>query len=167
MPTSLASAAKTYSAPISDIAALPKLVVLTRSRLLAACRTGDIEALRAPIDANEVRPLFERGVARGLGADPIATLKALSFDGGGRETMALLRAVLTQSCLRETRGLSTMFVWPAFAILPPSDPSPEERQVMLSCLRFADLKALGDTPPPFMRAGLGADGVWHYFWNAA
>ena len=159
---------RSLSAPIAYASDLPPPVAAMRARILEACRTGEVEALRVPIDRNEVRPLFERG-GRDPGADPIATLKRLSFDGAGRETLALLRAVLTQQCLRETRTdgrlAVAMFIWPAFAIVPPPDPTFEQRQTMLSCLRFADLGRVDETPPPFMRVGLGPDGVWHYFWN--
>ncbi len=156
------------SDPIDRAADLPPLVAAMRSRILESCRTGEIEALRVPIDRNEVRPLFERG-NRDPGADPIATLKRLSFDGAGRETLALLRAVLTQQCIRETRTdgrfTVTMYVWPSFALAPPKEPTPDERQVMLSCLRFTDLRRADETPLPCMRVGIGPDGVWHYFWN--
>lgn len=137
-----------------------------RARILAACRMGNIEALRVPIDRNEVRPLFDKSAGRAPGADPVATLKALSFDGDGRETLALLRAVLSQACVRERRGPVVVYIWPAFAVAPPESPSAEERGVMLTCLRFADLARLGTGRPPFMRVGIGEDGVWHYFWNA-
>lgn len=153
------------SEPITDASALPKLVSAMRSRILQACRTGDIEALRVPIDRNEVRPLFEKSAHRDPGTDPIETLRRLSFDGKGRETLALLRAVLSQACVREVRGPVTMYVWPAFALSPPKDPTPDERQVMLSCLKFADLGRIGPDGAPFMRLGIGADGMWHYFWN--
>ena len=44
---------------------------------------------------------------------------------------------------------------------------PDERQVMLRSVRFADLGRIDvfGHPPP-MRVGIGADGVWHYFWSA-
>ncbi len=154
------------SEPISDAGALPRPVAAIRQKILKACATGDIEALRIPIDWNEVRPLFERGAKRPLGEDPIERLKALSFDRAGQETLALLRNVLRQAFIVETRGRSQMYVWPAFALKPPADPSPDERQIMLSCVRFADLaRTDASGRPPSMRVGVAADGVWHYFWS--
>ncbi|MEI2735214.1 MAG: hypothetical protein V9G24_10695 [Rhodoblastus sp.] len=128
--------------PISDASALPRAVAAIRQKILQACATRDIEALRIPIDWNEVRPLFERGAKRTPGEDPIERLKALSFDGKGQEILALLRNVLRQAFVVETRGKAQMYVWPAFALKPPADPSPEERQIMLACVRFADLGAI-------------------------
>lgn len=154
------------SEPMTDAAALPRAVVAIRQKILQACATRDIEALRIPIDWNEVRPLFERGVKRPPGEDPIERLKALSFDGRGEEILTLLRNVLRQAYLIETRGKAQMFVWPAFALKPPVDPTPDERQLMLACVRFADLaRADKSGRPPPMRIGIAADGVWHYFWS--
>ncbi len=161
------AARPTISEPISDAGALPRPVAAIRQKILQACATRDIEALRIPIDWNEVRPLFERGARRAPGEDPIERLKALSFDGKGQEILALLRNVLRQAFVVETRGKAQMYVWPAFALKPPPDPSPDERQLMLACVRFADLgrsDAAGRPPP--MRVGIAADGVWHYFWSA-
>ena len=156
-----------FSEPMTDAAALPRAVVAIRQKILQACATRDIEALRIPIDWNEVRPLFERGVKRAPGEDPIERLKALSFDGKGEEILTLLRNVLRQAYVIETRGNTKMFVWPAFALKPPVDPTPDERQLMLACVRFADLgRADKAGRPPPMRIGIAADGVWHYFWSA-
>ena len=67
----------------------------------------------------------------------------------------------------ETRGVTRLFIWPAFALRPPADPTPDERQTMLACVRFADLgRADKAGRPPPMRIGIAADGVWHYFWSA-
>ncbi len=155
------------SAPIADSTALPRLVAVMRAKILQACRTGEIEALRVPIDWNEVRPLFERGAHRPPGTDPVVILKALSFDGQGRETLSLLRAALGQACIREQRGGRDMYVWPGFALAPPPDPTDDEKQVMLSCVRFAALRRPMAGPLPICRVGIAGDGVWHYFWDEA
>ncbi|MCC2102082.1 MAG: hypothetical protein KDJ12_14255, partial [Hyphomicrobiales bacterium] len=135
---------------MTDAAALPRAVVAIRQKILQACATRDIEALRIPIDWNEVRPLFERGVKRPPGEDPIERLKTLSFDGKGEEILTLLRNVLRQAYVIETRGKARMFIWPAFALKPPVDPTPDERQIMLACVRFADLSRADKSgrPPP-------------------
>jgi hypothetical protein len=156
------------SEPSSDVAALPPRVAAIRLKILEACATRDIEALRIPIDWNEMRPQFERGAGRPPGEDPIERLKALSFDGKGWEILTLLRATLHQSYIQETRGPTRTYVWPAFALRPPVDPSPEARQAMLSCVRFADLgRSDASGRPTPMRIGIGSDGTWHYFWSVA
>ena len=157
----------TLSEPMTDANALPRAVSAIRQKILQACGTRDIEALRVPIDWNEVRPLFERGAKRAPGEDPIERLRALSFDRKGDEILTLLRNVLRQAYLIETRGKARMFIWPAFALKPPADPLPDERQIMLSCVRFEDLARTDQHGrPPAMRIGISDDGVWHYFWSA-
>lgn len=157
---------RNVSEPLTDPGALPPRVAAIRRKILEACAGRDIEALRIPVDWNEVRPLFERGARRAPGADPIAILKELAADAEGLENLTLLRNVLRHACVRETTGGHTNYVWPAFAFHPPKAPSPDDRQAMLACVRFSDLRksAANGLPPP-MRVGIGADGVWHYFWS--
>jgi hypothetical protein len=166
-PTPRRGPAETISEPSADPALLPPRVNAMRQKILEACAKRDIEALRIPIDWNEVRPLFQRGVKRPPGLDPIEELKTLSFDGKGEEIVAILRAVLRQSYVQATAGPTRTFVWPAFALKPPPDPTPDERRLMLTCVRFADLARpdAGGRPVP-MRIGIGSDGTWHYFWSA-
>jgi len=155
-----------FSEPSNDVALLPPRVAAMRRKILEACARRDVEALRIPIDWNEVRPLFERGAKRAPGEDPIERLKALSFDGKGEEIVSILRAVLRQSWVQESRGPTRTFIWPAFALKPPADSTPEERQIMLTCVRFADLGRNDASGRPIpMRIGIGSDGTWHYFWS--
>jgi hypothetical protein len=153
------------SDPIDDSGLLPPGVAAMRRRILDACAKGDIEALRIPIEWNEVKPLFERGARRPPGEDPIDRLKTLSADGKGYETLATLRAVLRQSCVTVKRGPTVLYVWPAFARRPLVEPSPEERAIVLTCVRFDDLANHDGAPAP-MELGIGADGTWHWFWTA-
>lgn len=157
---------ETIFAPSTDLSALPPAVRAIRDKILAACATGDIEALRIPIDWNEVRPLFERGAHRAAGADPIETLKRLSFDGEGREILALARAVLAQPYVRIARGPFESYEWPGHARRPAPPASEEEARALWACVRFADLpRSNAEGRLRVMRLGIGADGVWHYFWS--
>ena len=58
------------SPPIGDLALLPAPVAKIRDKILAATETGDVEALRIPIDWNETRPLFAKSGAFKAGTDP-------------------------------------------------------------------------------------------------
>ncbi|PWB81655.1 MAG: hypothetical protein C3F11_14660 [Methylocystaceae bacterium] len=165
-PTGVAPSVEILSAPSSDIAALPAGVRAMRDKILSACETNDIEALRIPIDWNEVRPLFERGVKHPAGTDPIEVLKSLSFDRKGREILALAQAVLAQPFVRVTRGPFESYEWPAFARHASPPANEDEARALWACVRFADLARSNERGRPHvMRLGVGADGVWHYFWS--
>lgn len=159
-------AADVVSAPSSDLSALPAPVAAIRDKILAALDKNDIEALRIPIDWNEVRPLFARSGAFKAGTDPIEILKALSFDGKGRETMSLLRTILAQPYVKITRGPVTLYEWPAFArrATPPADA--DDAQARWRCVRFSDLaRSNAEGKPRAARIAIASDGVWHYFWS--
>jgi len=154
------------SPPIGDLALLPASVVRIRDKILAACETGEVEALRVPIDWNETRPLFAKSGAFKAGTDPIEILKALSFDRKGRETISLIRAIFAQPFVKITRGPTTLYEWPAFARHPQPPASEEEARERWRCVRFADLmRSNAEGKPRATRIGIAADGVWHYFWS--
>jgi hypothetical protein len=154
------------SPPILDLALLPAPVAKLRDRILAACETGDVEALRVPIDWNETRPLFAKSGAFKAGADPIEILKTLSFDRKGRETISLIRAIFAQPFVKIVRGPTTLYEWPAFARHPQAPASEDETRNRWRCVRFADLsRSNADGKPRATRIGIGSDGVWHYFWS--
>ena len=164
--TPSAAPPETVSPPSRDLAALPAPVAAIREKIIAACEKGDIEALRIPIDWNEVRPLFERSAKHAAGTDPIAVLKALSFDGKGREILALARAVLTQPFVKISRGPFVTYEWPAFARVATTPANEEEARAIWSCVRFSDLvRSNAEGKPHVMRLGIASDGVWHYFWS--
>ena len=161
-----ASPSESVSAPSNDLAALPAAVAAIRAKILAACATRDIEALRIPIDWNETRPLFERGATHPAGTDPIVILKSLAFDRKGREILTVARAVLEQPYVRILRGPFVMFEWPAFARVPTPPADVDALSALWACVRFSDLvRSNAEGRPRVMRLGVGGDGVWHYFWS--
>lgn len=162
---------------MKDLDRLPAPVAAIRAKILAALDKNDIEALRIPIDWNEVRPIFAKSGAYRAGADPVEILKALSFDGKGREILAILRAVLAQPYVIITRGPVTLYQWPAFASQLQAAPDSHDISAHVSaheaptsaqwaCVRFADLaRANAEGKPRPMKLGVASDGVWHYFWS--
>ncbi|PPD42668.1 MAG: hypothetical protein CTY15_11960 [Methylocystis sp.] len=157
--------ADVVSDPSSDLATLPTPVAAIYNKILAALEKNDVEALRIPIDWNEVRPIFAKSGTYKAGTDPIEILKAQSFDGKGRETLAIMRAVLAQPFVKIARGPVTLYEWPAFA----KKPTPATNEATLArwaCVRFADLaRSNAEGKPRPMRVGIASDGVWHYFWS--
>lgn len=154
------------SQPLIDIALLPAPVEAIRGKIIAALEKDDIEALRIPIDWNEVRPLFAKSGTFKAGTDPIEILKALSFDGKGHEILRIARAVLAQPFVKISRGPVTLFEWPAFACHPAPPADEREARARWRCVRFADLsRSNAEGRPRATRIGIASDGVWHYFWS--
>lgn len=144
--------------------AIPGAVREMVDMLLSAVQADRIDELRDAIDWNEMKPDF--GVA-GL-TDPVAHWKTQSRDGTGRETLALLGALLAgpPAIVPYGRDLENnrLFVWPGFAEKP------------LETLTESDATHFAALVPETGRAAmlahgvysgwrlvLGADGTWHTF----
>ena len=140
---------------------------MLRSRILDAVATGEIEALRMPIEWNETIPIFARGPEQPKAfSDAIEMLKKRSFDGKGRETLRILAALFEQPYVKVTRGPVVTYVWPAFAYHQQAPDDPDARLALLRSARFANVVAADDAPLPRVeRIGIGADGTWHFFWS--
>lgn len=169
-PSKPAPRAETLSAPQTDLAALPARVAALREKILEACDSGDIEALRVPLEWSETPPSLTREPVKPRGFGPIIDfLKARSFDGKGMEWLSIAKAVFGAPYVVQRRGVFTTYIWPAYARLPLealAGLSDAERMDMWACVRFADLRAPSRDGRPLMQhAGLGPDGTWHYFWS--
>ena len=151
---------ETIAAPSRDLAALPERVRAMRELILEAVESGDIEDMRRAVERNETLPIFATGAQRPRTfADVVEFLKTRSFDGQGRETLAIIAAIFDQPYAKITRGPVVTYEWPAFGKAPSDD----ERREMWRCMRFASLASSPDKTPPIERIGIGADGTWHYF----
>ena len=113
------------SLPSLDTRGLPAAVERLRTRILDAVSAGEIDALLIPVQWNEVPPLFRRDQPRDF--DPIAYLKARSFDGRGLEMMRVIRAVFVAPFAKATTGATETYVWPVFPPVPEPTPWPQQR----------------------------------------
>jgi hypothetical protein len=144
-----------------DITRLPPQVQRMRQAILQAAVTGDIEQLRVPIEMNEIHPVF----AKSHIPDPIAYLKSVSADGNGREMLAILFNILTAGYAIANPGTKDeMIVWPYHAVIPLNALTPSQEVEIYRFLPPARLKEMiAQGKYKFYSAGIGPDGVWHYF----
>ena len=95
-----------------DPAKVPEKAAAMRDAILAAARTGGIEALRTPLEWNELKPEISNAPA----SDPIAFWKAQSGDGEGRQILALLVEILEAPPAIVGAGTpAERYIWPGFA----------------------------------------------------
>jgi len=144
-----------------DAAVLPEPVRSLREALIAAARTGEVEALRPIIAANPAEPVFTFGVP----GDPVETLKGLAGDEGGREILAILIEVLEAGFVHVDAGTpEEMYVWPYFFHHPVeglSGPQLVELFELVTAGDYAQMREIGAYL--FYRIGIGPDGSWHFF----
>lgn len=146
-----------------DVSILPAPVARMRAAILGSAMLGNIEAMRVPVDMNEIPPM--------LGAekvpDPVAFWKKASGDGEGREMMAILVQLFRTGFVRKSVGPGNeMYIWPYFAELPLDKLTPAQEVELLTLVppaRVKEMRAKGKYD--HYRVGIGQDGVWHYFRN--
>jgi hypothetical protein len=140
---------------------LPEPVREKRQKLIDAAKSGDIENLRALMQAEEEPP----SVAFGDPGDPIEYLKALSADADGREILAILLEVLESGFVHAGAGTADeLYVWPYFATYPLEALTSEqlvELFTLLTAADYEDMKSYGAYT--FFRVGITPDGRWRFF----
>ena len=140
---------------------IPDPVRETRRKLIEAAKSGDIEKLRALMQAQAEPP----SVSFGDPGDPIEYLKALAADGEGREILAILLEVLETGFVHAGRGTQEeLYVWPYFAQYPIDALTPEqivELFTLLTAADYEDMKSYGSYT--FFRVGIAPDGRWLFF----
>jgi hypothetical protein len=145
-----------------DLSLLPEPVRQLRERILEACRTGDIEALRPMLVPGEEGTLLSFG---GVGSDPIQFLKELSGDGEGHEILAILAEVLEAGYVHLEQGTDgEIYVWPYFFAVPLDSLTAPQRVELFRLVTagdYEDMKNYGAYI--FYRVGIMPDGKWVFF----
>jgi hypothetical protein len=156
-----------------DVEALPAEVRRMRALILDAARSGDAEALRRPIERNEVPPSFGREAqpsARGPATadDLIRLFRQRSGDGEGRETMGQIVNLLAVGYARIAAGPGReLFLWPYIAALDPRLLTPEQEVDAYRILHAGAVREWREKGRyPGWRLGVGQDGTWHFFHGA-
>ncbi|MEZ5774685.1 MAG: hypothetical protein R3D33_08300 [Hyphomicrobiaceae bacterium] len=145
----------------SDPAILPEAVAEMREAILEAARSGDLEALRIPIEMNEIPPVIGPPDA---GRDPLLWWRKVSADGEGREVMAALTLILEAGYAHvDPDGPREMYVWPYLAAVPLGELTPRQSIDLHRIAKGAEAEAMTASGVySGWRLGIGADGVWHY-----
>lgn len=150
--------------PISSdpaLAGLPEPVRRMREQIVEAAKTGDVERMKPVLEMSELKPM----TGAGAGENPIDYWKKASADGAGREILAAMLNVLEADFARvEKGGGQPMYIWPSLSERPLGEMTPIE-EVELYRIAPADKVAAMKQAGRYQsyRAGIGADGTWHFF----
>jgi hypothetical protein len=144
-----------------DAARLPEKTAAMRDAIAAAARSGSIEALRTPLEWNELKPDISSTSAN----DPIAYWKAQSGDGEGRQILALLLEILESPPAVVAAGTSAeRYVWPGFAEIDLATLTPPLEVQLYRLVSPDHVKAMREGKRwTWWRLSIGADGTWHSF----
>jgi hypothetical protein len=146
---------------ITDFSKLPPAVASTRARILAAARTGRIDALVAVMQAADMLPIFTLGDDK----DPTAYWRRNYPDSQGVEVLAILVEILETGAVHVDAGTpEEMYVWPYFARVPLASLTPAQKVELFKFVTGGDYKdMLKAGAYNFFRLGIGQDGAWRFF----
>jgi hypothetical protein len=145
----------------ADVRHLPPAVSRTRDRILAAARTGDLQALLTLMRANGSMPVFSHTQKQ----DPAAYWKESYPDSEGVEILSILITLLETEPVRIDAGTpQEMYLWPYFARLPLESLTPAQKVELFRVVTGSDYKDMLERGRyVFYQVGIGPDGTWRYF----
>jgi hypothetical protein len=143
------------------VSRLPPAVLRTRDRILAAARTGDLQALLTLMRANGSMPVFSHTQKQ----DPAAFWKESYPDSDGLEILSILITLLESEPARIDAGTpQEMYLWPYFARLPLKSLTPAQKVELFRVVTGSDYKNMLERGRyVFYQVGIGPDGTWRYF----
>ena len=146
---------------IADLARLPPAVALMRDRILAAARSGDLQALLALMQTNGSMPVFSHTQKQ----DPTAYWKENYPDSDGVEILSILITLLETQPVRVDPGTpQETYLWPYFARLPIKALTPAQKVELFRVVTGSDYKKMLERGRyVFYQVGIGPDGTWRYF----
>lgn len=157
-----ASAPEAAPRVLYDVMLLPEPVRRIRELIMAACKAGDVEALRAFLSTGANATQLSLSAVEG---DPIEHLKSLSGDDQGHEILAILYEVLAAGFVHLDIGTDNeIYAWPYFLAIPIDDLTPPQRVELFKLVTAGDyeeMKAYGTYI--FFRVGISPDGEWEFF----
>lgn len=163
---------KTYSSSpmqgpviLRDLGALPPPVWRMAKAIFEASQSDSLEALRMPIEMNEMPPSF--GATAIDTADPVEQLRSLSPSGEDEEILNALFDTLTSGFVHVGQNTPyEAFVWPYFAYYPISSLNSEQREELRQLLPpEVYQKTMQSGQYSYFILGISPDGVWQYFFK--
>ncbi len=143
-----------------DFGELPEPIRNTLQGIVVAAQSGDISDMLPVLEENELPPMLSATLV----SDPIAFWKKHSVDGEGRDILAAMMNVFSSGFVRIGEGNDVMYVWPYFAEMDLTKLTPAqdvELYRIVPAAQALEMKKSGKYT--YYRAGIGNDGVWHYF----
>ena len=139
---------------------LPRPIKRMLEHIVVAAQSGDIDEMLPVLEENELPPMLSTSAV----SDPIAFWKKASADGQGRDVLAAMLNVFSSGFVKKGEGNEAMYVWPYFAELDLKTLTPSQEVELYRLLPPAQALAMKQSGKyTYYRAGLGGDGVWHYF----
>ncbi|MGB6427983.1 MAG: hypothetical protein WBF11_07735 [Methyloceanibacter sp.] len=143
-----------------DFGALPAPIRSTLEGIVVAAQSGDIDDMLPVLEENELPPMLSATLV----SDPIAFWKKNSVDGEGRDILAAMMNVFSSGFVRMGEGKDAMYVWPYFAEMDLTKLTPAQEVELYRIVPAAQaLEMQKSGKYTYYRAGIGGDGVWHYF----
>ena len=146
---------------LRDFKILPPQVARMQQAILVAALSGEIDAMRVPIEMNEIPPI----IAQHKVSNPITHWKNVSADGKGREILAILIQLFRTGFLQKAQGTDdTLYIWPYFVETPMDKLTPSQEVELLTLVtprRLEAMKASGTYD--YYRLSIAHDGTWHEF----
>ena len=145
---------------IYDFNRLPDEIRDTLQSIVVAAQSGNIDNMLPVLQENELPPMLSATAV----SDPIAFWKKASADGQGRDILAAMMNVFSSGFLRKGEGKDVMYIWPYFAEMDLTKLTPAQEVDFYRVVpppQGVEMKKSGKYT--YYRAGISADGVWHYF----
>jgi hypothetical protein len=143
-----------------DVSSLPKPVQAMLGRIINAAQSGSLDAVLTAMQLHEIPPLLTNKVT----PDPLAYIRAHSVDGTGHDFLAAMLNVFASGFAKKSDGRQTTYIWPYFATRDLTRLTPDEQVDLYRIVPAKQAAAmLKSGKYTYYRAGISADGVWHYF----
>ena len=145
---------------IYDFNRLPDEIRDTLQGIVVAAQSGNIDNMLPVLQENELPPMLSTTAV----SDPIAFWKKESADGKGTDILAAMVNVFSLAFMRKGEGKNVMYIWPYFAEMDLTKLTPAQEVDFYRVVPpplGAEMKKSGKYT--YYRAGIGSDGVWHYF----